>query len=73
MSDEQPQDPAPRCIHLSCKSMAVYGEAFEQDPDYQAGMVDFTCVATSKAFGPDGGEASMEMCRNRGRTCYCEF
>ena len=27
-----------RCIHLCCKSMVVFGEAFESDPEFQAGM-----------------------------------
>ena len=31
---ELPQVP-PRCIHLHGKAMAVYGEGFEDDPDYQ--------------------------------------
>lgn len=62
-----------RCVHLTCKSMQVYGEDFEQDPEYQAGMVEFWCTQTFKAQGPDGGFTSVEMCSNPERTCYTEF
>ena len=34
---ELPQVPPPRCIHLQSKAMAVYGEGFESDPDFQDG------------------------------------
>ena len=60
----------PRCKNLYCKSMLVYGESFEMDPEYQAGMTEFWCVCTSKADGPDGEAASLEMCRNPDRSCY---
>ena len=30
----------PRCKFLTCKSMMVYGEDFEQDPEYQMGLAD---------------------------------
>ena len=63
----------PRCIHLCCKSMLVYGEGFENDPDYQSGQADFWCLLTSRAYGPDGDEASMALCRNPERTCYREY
>jgi hypothetical protein len=53
--------------------MVVFGEAFESDPDYQAGMVDFWCVRTSKGLGPDGGGVSMALCRNPVRNCYQEY
>jgi len=65
--------PAPRCIHLRCKSLVVYGEDFEQDPEYQAGCVDWWCVLTMKGEGPDGAEAAMELCRNRERPCWREY
>ena len=45
---ELPQVPAPRCMHLQCKSMVVYGEGFEDDPDYQAGLTDFRNLLTSE-------------------------
>jgi hypothetical protein len=66
-------EPQPRCIQLRCKSMLVYGEAFEEDPDYQAGNVDFWCVQTSRNVGPDGGDANMDCCRNPERPCYRPF
>jgi hypothetical protein len=53
--------------------MAVYGEAFEMDPEYQEGATDFWCIRTSKGYGPDGGEVSMDACRCRERSCYQEF
>lgn len=63
----------PRCMHLCCKSMVAFGEDFESDPDYQAGMVDFWCQQTSKGQGPDGTGASLEMCSEPTRACYQEF
>jgi len=53
--------------------MAVYGEDFENDPDYQAGLTDFWCVQTAKGFGPDDGEVNMDECRNPQRNCYQEY
>jgi hypothetical protein len=53
--------------------MMVYGENFENDPDYQAGMVDFTCIRTSKGQGPDGDEVSLESCSNQERECFEEY
>ena len=53
--------------------MLVYGEDFEQDPEYQSGCMDFWCLETSKNIGPDGGDASMEHCRNPERACFREF
>ena len=70
---ELPQVSAPRCMHLMCKAMMVYGEAFESDPDYQAGLSDFWCVMTSKGFGPDDQEVGMEVCYNPQRSCYREY
>ena len=43
----------PRCMFLSCKSMLVYGEDFESDPEYQAGATEFW------EFGPGGVLAAM--------------
>ncbi len=70
---ELPQVPPPRCIHLHCKAMAVYGEAFEDDPDYQAGLTDFWCVHTARPLGPDGGEVGLRECRHPERDCYQEY
>jgi hypothetical protein len=66
-------DYRPRCRHLCCKSMMVYGEAFASDPDYQAGMTEFWCVRTSKGAGPDGGGVSLEECSDPQRECFKEF
>ena len=72
MSDEAPAY-RPRCMYLCCKSMLVFGEAFEQDPDYQAGMVDFWCVRTSRNLGPDGDDVALEPCSNPERACFQEY
>src|SRR5262245_60288039 len=61
---EVPAGPAVRCINLMCKAMLVYGEAFEMDPDYQAGTTDWWCQCTQKPQGPDGDEAAMHACFN---------
>lgn len=70
---DQPTEYRPRCIDLSCKSMVVFGEAFESDPDYQAGMVDFWCQQTARSQGPDGGEVSLPCCTNPQRNCFREY
>jgi len=62
-----------RCINLCCKSMVVYGEAFENDPEFQAGMTEFWCVRTSKGYGPDGAGLSLDKCSNPERECYQEY
>ncbi|HLN31225.1 MAG TPA: hypothetical protein VK395_26020 [Gemmataceae bacterium] len=72
MADTAPTNRT-RCIYLCCKSMVVYGEGFENDPDYQSGQVDFWCVQTSKGLGPDGAEASMATCCNAERSCFQEY
>jgi hypothetical protein len=63
----------PRCKHLCCKSMLVFGEAFEADPDYQAGTTDFWCLCTSKGQGPDGDGVSLPQCSEPGRSCFREY
>jgi len=50
--------------------MLVYGEAFESDPDYQAGMTEFWCNQTAKNVGPDGDDVNMDSCCNPERSCY---
>jgi hypothetical protein len=70
---ELPQIRPPRCIHLQCKAMVVYGEDFESDPDYQAGLTDFWCLQTAKPFGPDDGDVSMHDCCDPKRGCYQEY
>ena len=72
MSDT-PNSYRPRCKDLCCKSMLVFGEGFEQDPDYQAGLTQFWCTRTSKGQGPDGDEVSLELCSNAERECFREF
>jgi hypothetical protein len=60
----------PRCVNLSCKAMMVYGENFENDPEFQAGMTEFWCVLTSKNDGPDSGAVDLEACSCPERTCF---
>jgi hypothetical protein len=73
MSDTNPPADLPRCKHLCCKSMLVYGEAFESDPEYQDGQTDFWCMLTFKPIGPDGEGAAMDTCRDPQRACYREY
>ena len=70
---ELPQVPPPRCIHLHGKALAVHGEGFEDDPDYQAGLSDLWCVRTARPLGPDGGEVGLRECRDPERDCYQEY
>jgi hypothetical protein len=72
MSDPTPTY-RPRCMHLCCKAMLVYGENFESDPDYQAGLTEFWCLRTSKGLGPDGDDVNLEMCSNLERGCFQEY
>lgn len=72
MSDT-PAPYRPRCRHLSCKSMLVYGEAFESDPDYQSGVTEFWCSKTAKGLGPDQDRVSLELCSNPERGCFQEY
>jgi hypothetical protein len=60
----------PRCKNLCCKSMMVYGEAFESDPEYIPGFTDFWCVCTSKGQGPDGEHVALDACSDPQRGCY---
>ena len=70
---DAPQPYRPRCIYLTCKSMQVWGEDFQNDPEFEAGMVDFTCNQTMQGLGPDGEALSVELCSNHERTCFQEF
>jgi hypothetical protein len=63
----------PRCQNLSCKSLLVYGEAFEQGPDYQDGLEEMWCLCTSKGQGPDGDNVSLAECSDPQRGCYREY
>jgi hypothetical protein len=53
--------------------MMVYGEDFENDPDFQAGMVELQCLRSTQNMGPDGGELSLALCSNPERSCYQEY
>ena len=53
--------------------MLVYGEAFEQDPDYQDGLEEFWCLCTSKGQGPDGDNVSLAECSDPQRGCFREY
>ncbi len=70
---EQPAPYKPRCVYLTCKSMMVYGENFESDPDYQGGVVEFTCNCTFKTHGPDGKAVELAACSEPGRKCFREY
>jgi len=63
----------PRCIHLQSKAMAIHGEGFEGDSDYQDGMTDFTCIMSGRSIGPDFGDVGMKACCNPDRDCYEEY
>jgi len=60
-------------MNLSCKAMLVYGEDFQNDPDFKARLTDFWCLRTAKGQGPDGDDVSLEMCTNTGRECFQEY
>ena len=70
---ELPQVPPPRCVHLQSKSMAVYGEGFEGDPDFEAGVADCWCVQTGRGLGPDGDVVGLKPCSDPDRGCHREY
>jgi hypothetical protein len=70
---ELPQVPAPRCIHLQSKAMAVHGEGFEADADFQDGLTDFWCGKSARAIGPDHAEVNLKACSEPDRGCYEEY
>jgi len=53
--------------------MQVWGEDFQNDPEYQAGLVEFTCIKTMKGDGPDSGPTALELCSNSERPCFEEY
>jgi hypothetical protein len=63
----------PRCKNLCCKSMLVFGENFESDPEYQAGLTSFWCILTSRERGPDAEHVALDVCSNPERECYQEY
>jgi hypothetical protein len=73
MAESSPPPQPSRCINLCCKAMLVFGEAFESDPEVQAGMANFWCTRTSKGQGPDGEAVALAVCSNPERTCYRAF
>jgi len=70
---EQTDSYRPRCRNLYCKSMLVYGEEFESDPEYQGGLTELLCLGTSKGQGPDGDEVSVTQCSDPERGCFREY
>jgi hypothetical protein len=60
-------------MHLQSKAMAVHGEGFESDPDYQDGLTDFWCVCSARPIGPDNGEVGLHACSDPDRECYLEY
>lgn len=65
--------PQIRCIHLQGKAMAVHGEAFADDPDYQDGLSDLWCVQTGRGLGPDNGGVGLKPCSDPDRDCFREY
>jgi hypothetical protein len=64
---------APRCLHLQSKAMAVHGESFANDPDYQDGLTDYWCVKSARSIGPDMGPLGPDVCADPNRECYEEY
>jgi hypothetical protein len=60
-------------MHLQSKAMAVHGEGYDADADFQDGMSDFWCVQTAKALGPDGDSVGLRACCDAERECYREY
>ena len=63
----------PRCMNFSCKSMMVFGEDFQNDPEYQGGLSDVWCLCTFKDVGPDGDGVTLDMCSDQKRSCFKEY
>ncbi len=72
MSDELPVY-RPRCKSLSCKSMLVCGEDFENDPEYLSGNAEFWCERSATGIGPDGDSVGLEECSDPTRSCFKEY
>lgn len=72
-SVDTPMEQVPRCIHLQGKAMAVHGEAFESDTDYQDGVSECWCIESGRSIGPDYGPVGLKACSNAERECYREF
>jgi hypothetical protein len=52
--------------------MAVHGESFANDPDYQDGLTDYWCVKSARSIGPDMGPLGPDVCSDPNRDCYEE-
>lgn len=63
----------PRCTFIRCKAMLVFGENFQQDPEYDPDNAYFWCNQTGIGQGPDQGPVSMRDCTVPDRACYQEF
>lgn len=63
----------PRCKYLNSKSLAVFGEYYEDDPDFQEGQTEYECMCTARGEGPDGECATLEDCSNPSRSCFREY
>ena len=72
---ELPQVPAPqvRCMHLQSKAMAIHGEGFQTDADFQDGLSDCWCNMTGKPLGPDRDVVNITACCNPERDCHQEY
>lgn len=71
---ELPQVPAPRCIHLHSKAMAVHGEDFAQNTSEDRDNVgNCWCVKSGRSLGPDFGPVGLSVCSNPERDCYEEY
>jgi hypothetical protein len=53
--------------------MLVFGENFESDPEFQAGVTAFWCILTAREQGPDSEHVSLDVCSNPERQCYQEY
>jgi hypothetical protein len=53
--------------------MIVYGEAFQNDADFQGEAADFWCALTTKVTGPDGELVDLDSCSEKGRSCFKEY
>jgi hypothetical protein len=53
--------------------MAVHGEDFEGDADYQGGVTNCTCGRTGRSLGPDDGAVGLDRCCDPDRECYQEY
>jgi hypothetical protein len=60
-------------MHLQSKAMAVHGEGFAGDADFEGGLADFWCVQTARGLGPDGDPVGLKACCDSDRGCHQEY